>query len=93
MSSEFEKFWRSVAGDHGVKFGMIAEIMADPELVESLTAAIDRLERQESIGPILDPSAWLGNAGARSRLCRDLLQAAIAFGRAEQERRAKWDGR
>lgn len=92
--SDAERFWTAVAGEeHGVKVGMIAEIMADPDLIGSLALAVERLERQEGIGPILDPSAWMGNAGTRSRLCRDLLQAAIAFGRAEQERRAKWDSR
>lgn len=90
MSSEFEKFWMAIAGDHGVTLGMIAEIMVDPEMIESLTAAVDRLERHESVGPLRDPTAWLGNAGTRSRLCRELLQTAIAFGRAEQKRRDNW---
>lgn len=92
--SNAEQFWMAIGGEeHGVKVGMIAEIMADPGLIGSLALAVERLERQEGIGPILDPSTWLGNIGTRSRLCRDLLQAAIAFGRAEQERRAKWDTR
>jgi hypothetical protein len=76
----------------GPLVGLAVEALASPEIVDRLSAALERNERAETVGPMLHPSAWTGNRFERAALTREVLLAARALARAELARRAGWGG-
>jgi hypothetical protein len=44
---------------------------------EAYQGALDRINHAEAVGPMVNPSAWMGGAFARSRQWKDVLRALI----------------
>lgn len=89
-------FWAKVLGEdedepkHALLVGTMVDAAAGLDR-EVLDEAIRTIDLGESVGPILDPSAWhRPRAFDRARLTRGVLVALRDLGDAERKRREDW---
>ena len=83
--------WMAILGEeHGVKIGLMIDLFGQvPD--EVFADALDRLNRLEGVGPMLDPSAWLTGARAdNTRVMRDVVAAARQLAATERTRVSNW---
>jgi len=93
MSDDFRAgdFWAAVAGEEHAGQAMLCVQMAGQLDPEALREGIAAINHETSLGPMMNPTAYMG--GARSdnaRLIQRVLGALADLAEAEQARNEGW---
>lgn len=72
--------WGVALGElDGNRMALVSSLVRDVDL-DGLIKALDRLRSLETVGPMMDPTAWLdGSRYARGRAFQAVLEASISL--------------
>jgi hypothetical protein len=85
------EFWMTFLGENGPLCGLAIETLANNLKPGQIEVALAALAREESIGPVFNPSAYLdGRRWTNARLMKAVLVAAGDLVHAELARREEW---
>ena len=88
-----EEFWMSVFGEeHGTLMGVASQALGNvPD--EVFGKAVAAIRKRETMGPILNPTAFRDRSeGRRLKLLEGLAQALRGVAKARRKMEAEWEG-